>query len=331
MVDRDLIKTVVTFYIEGSNSPDMRTYGRSFLDHFDRGLYAIKHMMRVGKMQRARVLDLGCGFGWQAIIISLLGDNVVVGNDIRELMINNIRARLAAVDHQFGIAPRVETLLGDFMEVDVANESFDAIFCNQTIEHVCDLDACFRRAYAVLKPGGRFIIANDNNALVARHFREIQEMWAKRDTSWEFINQLKRERPEESANIQPYAVMREQIIRREFPDLPDEAVEKLVYTTAGQTEAEIVRSCGRFLADGTLPDRPRLSWCRNPVTGEFCERQFDPFELKERLRKAGFHARLLQDIRRGGPLKLSTRIDLPLLNRVLFRRRARFLISGRRT
>ena len=287
-------------------------------------------MMSLGRMCRARVLDLGCGFGWHALLMSLIGGNEVVANDVRPLMTRAIEKRLDAVEAEFGARPNVQTLCGDFMLVDIPDNAFDAIFSNQTIEHVHNLDACFQKAHSILRPGGRLVVVNDNNCLVRGHLEEIQQMWAQRDSSWDYIERLKHERPEENRDIKPYAVMREEIVRREFPGLSGEAVQKLVSATAGQVESQIVQSGHRFCKDGTVPQRPRHSWCRNPLTGEYCERQFDPFDVKERLRRAGFRARLLQDFRRGGLLTVLTRIDVPPLNRVLFRRRARFVITGLR-
>jgi len=324
------VERIVRFYIEKAASPDMRQYGQSFLEHYDRHFHSVRHMMELGRMRSARVLDLGCGYGWHALMIALLGDNEVVANDIRDLMGSNISERLNAVRAEFGIDPRISTLIGDFMELDVGEESFDSIFCNETIEHVHDLGACFRRAHTILKPRGFLIVANDNNCLMRRHLVRIEEMWEKRDASWEFIEELKQERPQENKDIKPYAAMREEIIRDTVSDLGDDAVRTLVYATAGQDRDEIVRSVQRHRVDGSLPERPDYSWCRNPITGEYCERQFDPFELKEMLRQTGFRVRLLQDLRRGGPLKLLTKVDIPLANAILFRRRAPFVFAAQK-
>ena len=329
-MDADYLKRVVTYYIQGSDCADMRTYGQAFMDHYDRSLFSVRQKMRLGMMRGARVLDLGCGFGWHALLIALLGDNEVVANDIRPLMIRQIEKQLVAVSHQYGVHPRVQTMLGDFISADIPDAFSDAIFCNQTIEHVHDLDACFQRGREVLRPGGTFVIANDNNCLTRRHLNRIYTMWEKRDRSWEFIEELKKQRPEENKAIEPYAVMREKIIRSVSPDLDERAVQTLVTATAGQVRDTIFQSERRYLARGELPERPKYAWCRNPLTGEYCERQFDPFNLKRRFQRHGFRVRLLQDLWRGGPLRILTHIDVALLNRILFTYRAPFVLVARK-
>lgn len=326
-LDQARLQEIVAFYIQGSQSPDLRTYGKGFLDHFDRAVQAIRQVMSLGRMRSARILDLGCGFGWHALLIALLGDNEVVANDVRELMTENVQNRIAAVEQAFGLSVRVRTLLGDFTTLDVPPRSFDAIFSNQAIEHIHDLDACFRRAYEILRPGGRLVVTNDNNCLTRRHMAKIEQMWRQRETSREFIQELQKERPEENRDAKPYAIMREEIMKSAFPDLAPQAARTLADATAGLTRPDILAAVERFRRDGSLPQPPRNAWCRNPLTGEYCERQFDPFELKRHLRGIGFRVRLLQTFRRGGPLRLLSRLDCPPLNRLIFRWRAGFLLA----
>ncbi len=320
------LEEMIRFYVEASQCPDMQTYGSAFLEYFNGGLRFVRQMMRLGAMRNARVLDLGCGFGWYALLIAVLGKNNVVANDVRPLMIRNIQERLRAVEDKFGRHITVQPLCGDFITISLEPCSFDAVFCNQAIEHIHDLEGSFLKVRTLLKPGGVFVVANDNNRLTRKHLDEIEAMWQRRDSSWEFVTELKAERPEENRNIKPYAVMREEIIRRVQNELDDGAVEALVHATAGQVEHEIVDSVRAYLADGSLPTRPASSWCRNPITGEFCERQFDPLELKHLLRSLGFRVRLLQDIRRDGLLGWLGRIDLGWLHRPVFRYRSSFVL-----
>ncbi len=326
-LDQARLQEIVAFYIHESQSPDLRTYGQGFLDHFDRAVHAIRQVMSLGRMRSARILDLGCGFGWHALLIAVLGDNEVVANDVRELMTENVQNRVAAVEQAFGLSIRVRTLLGDFTTLDIPPCSFDAIFSNQTIEHIHDLGACFRRAHEILRPGGRLVVTNDNNCLTRRHMQTIEAMWKQRDTSAEFIQELRRERPEENRDAEPYAMMREKILHEAFPQLVPQTVRMLTDATAGQVQFDILVSAGRYLQDGSLPRRSRYAWCRNPRTGEYCERQFNPFELKQQLRSIGFRVRLLQTFRRGGPLRLLSRFDCPPLNRLLFRWRESFVLA----
>lgn len=324
------LEDLIRYYIEESDCPDMRVYGKGFLEYFGSGVCFVRQMIRLGGMRNARVLDLGCGFGWHALLISLLGDNDVVANDVRPLMIRNVDERLRAVKRVFDCRVRVHTLSGDFTKIELAADSFDAVFCNQTIEHLHDVSGAFRKVSTVLRPGGALVIANDNNRLRLGRLKEVEEMWSKRDLSWEFVRKLQEERPEENRGIKPYAAMREEVIRRVHGELDDHAIQSLVHATAGQTDSEILASVEEYLDNGSLPTRPEYSWCRNPLTGEFCERQFDPFEVKSDLKSHGFRVRLLQDIRRGGLLGVLGRIDLGWFHRVVFKYRSGFVLVARK-
>src|SRR4051794_16120547 len=233
----DEIQAVVREYIEGADNPDVLAYGGEILRHYGPGRWVIEDMMRLGKMRNARVLDVGCGFGWQALLIALLGGNDVVANDIRESMIDVVDSRAGALGDTLSAAGgSVTPLLGDICSLNVEDESFDAIFCNQTVEHIHDLPPFFKTAARVLRPGGWMVIANDNNTLNPKQFAEFREMWRRRDRSHDYIEQLKRERPIENAGIEPYAVMRENIIRRVRSELAQDVVASLADATAGMVE-----------------------------------------------------------------------------------------------
>lgn len=314
-------------YVEGSDNPDFRAYARTLSDDFaGRYFWAMQHFARLGGMQNAKVLDVGCGFGWGAVTLSLLGSNHVVANDIRTLMTDVVRERVDVL-RSLGAPISVEVLGGDICGLELSPASFDSIFCNQTIEHVHDLEAMFRACYRALKPGGRLVATNDNNAMNARQLSDTREMWRRRDSSWEYIQELKKERPIENKGIKPYAVMREEIVRRANPLLDPEAVREIVRSTAGLVQAEIEQIAAAFHPGSPLPEPPELSWCRDPISGEYCERQLVPFELEASLVRIGFEARLHHAFRRF-PLRLFNSTHWKPIDRLLYQLRPLFVLVG---
>ncbi len=318
-------------YVEGSNNPDFQNYAsRSGLPHspWGRFLWLTRYLMRLGNMQDARVLEVGCGFGWDAVALSLMGDNRVVANDIREEMTSTVIERVAAIRVQ-GAPVSIETLTADICGIELPPASFDAIISREAIEHVHDLDAMFRVCFSALKPGGRIVIANDCNALNSKEAAGAQVKWVRRDTSWGRIEELKRERPIENRGIKPYAVMREEIARRSNPALTEDAIRAIVASTAGMIQPEIEHVSRSYNGSGPLPTPPRLSWCRNPVSREYCERLLDPFEIREMLRSVGFEAEIRHGFRKF-PLVLFNRIGLRPIDELLFQLRAFFVLVGRK-
>ena len=309
----------------------MTSYGSRFLSHFERGRWMVEHMMRLGRMHGGgrRVLDVGCGFGWQSLMIAAIGRCEVVANDIRATMTQVVDARVRAVRSELPPGASVTTLLGDVCALRLPPASFDAIFCNQTVEHVHDLDRFFAAAARVLRPGGRMVIANDNNLLNRRQLAAVREMWRRRDRDWDYVRELKQDRPIENHDIEPYAVMRERTIRTANPSLAEPEVVRLADATSGLLDTEISSIARHHRPGGPVPTPPEFSWSRNPATGEYCERQLDPYELAKSIDRHGFRSRVRHAFRTL-PLRLLNGVQFRPLNRLLFQRRSVFVIASER-
>ena len=100
---------------------------------------------------RRRILDIGCADGY------LLGPfckaHEVVGVDVSSQFAPRALAAGFA-SHQ------IKDLSAD--RLDLADASFDAVFCGQTIEHVIDSDWLLCEINRVLKPGGSVMITTPN-------------------------------------------------------------------------------------------------------------------------------------------------------------------------
>ena len=279
-------------------------------------------------MRGVHVLDVGCGFGWISAAIAMLGANSVTANDVRAGMTRAVAERMAAL-RSAGLPLDVAPLLGDICELDLPERSFDAIVSSEAIEHIHDLDALYAQCARLLKPGGRCVLADTSNARSRRLLSSRRHMWKQRDVSWQFVREQQRQKPEENAGAEPYAVMREAIVSRVAPDLGPCDTRRLVAATAGLTTAEIGAAVAGFRLNGTLPKPPPLSWCRNPETGEYCERLLDPYAVADGLARHGFSVEVLPLLRRQ-PLRALARIRWRPLQVLLFNVRPQFFVVGRR-
>ena len=204
--------------------------------------------------------------------------------------------------------------------------SFDGIFSSEAVEHVHNLEQMYDRCFALLKKGGKLVIANDSNAYNSDFRARNFEMWPERDGSWEHVEWLKSEvRPHEHADAEPYAVMRERMVRATDASLSDDDVKAVVYATAGLIEPEIQAATRAYKADGTLPKRPEWSWCRNPKTGEYAERLLDPFAMADGLKRAGFKVSLQHGMRKF-PVRLLNNIGIRAINKQIFERKPLFIL-----
>jgi SAM-dependent methyltransferase len=328
------IASFVKEYARGSQHPDQKVYSELFLDGLrfeenggDIYLKVMRQLVEVGDMEECRVLEAGCGMGWDALALSMLGSNQVVACDILPSMIDactesiaNLRAR--------GVAFQVSPLLGDICDLDLPPESFDVVCSIEAVEHVHDLERMFKRCAYLLKRGGRLVVTNGSNVHNPEFVSETVKMWVERDRSWEHMEVLRKLRPVEHAEAKPYAAMREAIVREANPSLSSEDCAAIVSATAGMIRPEIALLARDYAPGMKLPTPPEYSWCRNPETGEYAERLLDPFEIAALIEQAGFgRVRVMHAFRRL-PLRLANSIQFGPLNRYLFGLRAGWIVAG---
>ena len=105
----------------------------------------------VGDVSGARVLDIGCGDGMLAVLLSKRGANVV-GFDASQAMLEAARER--ASEQQVDI----EFSLGRAERLPFADDSFDVVVAVTVLCFVADAEQTFKEIGRVLKPGGRLVI-----------------------------------------------------------------------------------------------------------------------------------------------------------------------------
>ncbi|HZS55208.1 MAG TPA: methyltransferase domain-containing protein [Bryobacteraceae bacterium] len=325
------ILALVERYMHGSDHPDQvgyreQTKGRDFANKtifLDR----LKSLARLGHFQNKRILDVGCGFGWHAFVIALMG-NRVTGIDILPGMIEGMKDSIATMRRE-GISFDLSAVCGDICSTELQAGSFDAIYSNEAIEHVRDLSAMFARCRDLLKPGGSLFLINDANVLNRKTREEITEMWELREHSWDWVAQLKKWRPVEHAEAKPFAVMREEIVRLANPRLDPAAVKIIVTNTAGLIKPEIEQIAINYKPGFSFPEIGTYDRCRNPETGEYAERLLDPFALSKMLKKLGFRKTQVRHYFRRFPLNFTNGIQFRPINNLLFDLRGVFIVVGK--
>jgi len=121
-----------------------------------------------GDLTDKRVLDVGCGKGRFARVLSESNPRVAVsGLDISEAM-------LACVPAGVG---KVAALMTD---LPFAASTFDGLYATESLEHAVEIERAVAEMCRVLKPGGRLVIIDKNAEHWGRFKTPAWERWFER-------------------------------------------------------------------------------------------------------------------------------------------------------
>jgi sterol 24-C-methyltransferase len=99
-----------------------------------------------------KALDLGCGVGGPVRVIARFSQGNVVGVNNNDYQLQ----RCKILTQQQGLSHLCSYLKSDFHHIPVEDNTFDAAFHVEAIEHSPDRVEAFKEALRVIKPGGYF-------------------------------------------------------------------------------------------------------------------------------------------------------------------------------
>lgn len=230
-----------------------------------------------------RVLEIGSGFGLTSTVLAMMGAQVVHAIDSHAPMVETCRSYLKTWPHPLPVIAEV----GQAHQLPYADNQFDLVLTVEALSHFLHPQRCLAEAHRVLKPGGRLVIADDNNALNAESVATTREVWSR------FENGPPTDDIHGHRVQEPYVVRRQRLIRQAYPQLPEGAVQRIARGTAYMVKDDILAAARRYVQDGTLPQSHyRDDRCPvEPESGQFIENLIDPLQLAEDLRALGFDAR----------------------------------------
>jgi malonyl-CoA O-methyltransferase len=142
-------------------------------EHFpstiDPRIYHVKLILgHFGELAGKRVLDVGCGKGrFARVLAERHPDAEIWGLDISEEMLKFV-------------PDGIHTRAGTMTALPFEDDSFDAAYATESLEHAVEIDVAVKEMCRVVKPGGRLVIIDKN----AEHFGKLKtpewEKWFRR-------------------------------------------------------------------------------------------------------------------------------------------------------
>lgn len=114
--------------------------------------YELKMVEALKLKPGMQVLDVGCGIAGPMKNIAESSGAEIVGLNINVYQIKKAKEYIK----KSGLQKRCRFHQGSFMQVDLPEASFDAIYAIEATPHAPDKTQCFKEMYRLLKPGGCF-------------------------------------------------------------------------------------------------------------------------------------------------------------------------------
>ena len=138
-------------------------------DHFRERLnkYTRKAFQMLPKLEKPRILDVGCGSGVPTIELAKLSDGEIIGIDIKQSSLDELNRKI----EEEGFSSRVKTMKCSLNEIDFPDESFDILWAEGSI-WIIGFKKGLKEWRRLLKPNG-FLVVHDEIKTVSNKLKKI--------------------------------------------------------------------------------------------------------------------------------------------------------------
>jgi len=127
-------------------------------DHFRERLnkYTRKAFQMLPKLNKPRILDIGCGSGVPTIELAKLSNGEIIGIDIDQSLLEKLKTKI----EEEGFSNRVKTMKCSLFEIDLPDESFDIIWAEGSIS-VIGFEKGLKKWNRLLKVNGFLVVHHE--------------------------------------------------------------------------------------------------------------------------------------------------------------------------
>jgi len=112
------------------------------------------------KMDKPRILDIGCGSGTPSIELAMLSDGEIVGIDIDQEALDKFTKKI----EKEGLSDRIKALNQSIYNTTFPDESFDILWDEGAV-HIVNPNKSFKECNRILKNKGFFVLGEGNKWL----------------------------------------------------------------------------------------------------------------------------------------------------------------------
>ncbi len=132
-------------------------------DHFRERLnkFTRKAFQMLPKLEKPRILDIGCGSGVPTIELAKLSDGEIIGIDNNQSHLDKLNRKI----ERDGLSGRIKPMKCSLFEIDFPDESFDIIWAEGSI-WIIGFEKGLREWRRLLKPNG-FLVVHDETRILS--------------------------------------------------------------------------------------------------------------------------------------------------------------------
>jgi ubiquinone/menaquinone biosynthesis C-methylase UbiE len=117
--------------------------------------YTIEAFRKLPKLEKPRILDIGCGSGVPTMELAKLSDGEIIGIDINQKKLDRLNKKI----EEEGLTGRVKAINCSLLDITFPGNSFDIIWAEGSITTL-GVEKSLRRWNRLLKPHG-FLVVHD--------------------------------------------------------------------------------------------------------------------------------------------------------------------------